>query len=345
MRTCRSSRQSARSIRCGCARPLKSMPASQAITGRTAAASDVAAHLALPLIHGEEVVGGLAFDFSMCPAIHATDELFTTLLAQATADALSRTRSYDQERAARRTAELMSRAQEEVLAAVAHDLRNPLNLLSMTTELLREPDLAPERRNTAFAINARAVQRMNRMIGDLLDAVRLAAGHPFLNLGPCDIAEVIAETIDSFQARAAEQGIALVLSPEPPSVIVQADRERLLQMMDNLVGNALKFTPRSGRVSIGACVDGGELRVSVADTGPGIPEEERERLFDRFWQARDADRRGLGLGLHIAKAIAEAHGGRLWVESTVGSGSTFYFAMPLPVELPTAVVGAPAGLT
>ena len=160
------------------------------ITGRTAVASDVAAHLALPLIHGEEVVGGLAFDFSICPAIHATDELFTMLLAQATADALSRTRSYDQERAARRTAELMSRAQEEVLAAVAHDLRNPLNLLSMTTELLREPDLAPERRNTAFAINARAVQRMNRMIGDLLDAVRLAAGHPFLNLGPCDIAEV-----------------------------------------------------------------------------------------------------------------------------------------------------------
>ena len=120
-----------------------------------------------------------------------------------------------------------------------------------------------------------------------------------------------------------------MLSPEPPSVIVQADRERLLQMMDNLVGNALKFTPRSGRVSIGACVDGDELRVSVADTGPGIPEEERERLFDRFWQARDADRRGLGLGLHIAKAIAEAHGGRLWVESTVGSGSTFYFAMPM----------------
>jgi signal transduction histidine kinase len=234
-----------------------------------------------------------------------------------------------QEREARRTAELLSRARAEVLAAVAHDLRNPLNLISMTTELLKEPDLAPERRNIAFAINARAVQRMNRMIGDLLEAVRMEDGHPSLNLGPCDIAQVLAETMESFQARAAEQGISLVLSPGPTSAIVQADKERLVQMMDNLVGNALKFTPRGGRVTIGGCVEAGEARVTVADTGPGIPEEQRARLFDRFWQARGADRRGLGLGLHIAKAIAEAHGGRLWVESTVGSGSTFHFAMPV----------------
>src|SRR5258705_6305992 len=234
----------------------------------------------------------------------------------------------DKEGEARRSAELVSRAREEVLAAVAHDLRNPLNLLSMTTELLKEPDLAPERRDTAFAVNARAVQRMNRMIGDLLDAVRLEAGHPSLNLGPCDIADVLRETMESFQARAAEHGIALELDPEPPSAIVHADKERLLQMMDNLVGNALKFTPRGCRVSIGGCIDAGEVRVSVSDTGPGISEEQRKRLFDRFWQARGADRRGMGLGLHIAKAVAEAHGGRLWVESTVGSGSTFYFAMP-----------------
>jgi len=111
--------------------------------------------------------------------------------------------------------------------------------------------------------------------------------------------------------------------------VVQADGERVLQLIDNLVGNALKFTPSGGRVSIGGYVDDGELRVAVADTGPGIPEEQRSRLFDRFWQARGADRRGLGLGLAIAKGIAEAHGGRLWVDSTVGEGSTFQFAIPL----------------
>jgi len=286
-------------------------------------------HLALPLIHAGEVVGGLAFDFAFCPAIHATDELFTSLLAQATADALQRARSYDQEREARRTAELLSRAREDVLGVVAHDLRNPLNLVSMTTQLLLEPDLTPERRKSTSVINARAVARMNRLIADLLDVVRMEAGHLSLDVGPCDVTRVLSETMDAFQQRAAEQGISLVLTPEPPNVIVQADEERVLQLIDNLVGNALKFTPSGGQVSIGGLVDANELRVSVSDTGPGIPEEQRARLFERFWQARGTDRRGLGLGLPIAKGIAEAHGGRLWVESMVGSGSTFHFAMPL----------------
>jgi signal transduction histidine kinase/Skp family chaperone for outer membrane proteins len=292
-------------------------------------ADDASAHLALPLIHAGEVVGGLGFDFSFCPVNQATDELFTSLLAQATADALVRARSYDQEREARRTAELLSRAREDVLGVVAHDLRNPLNLVSMTTQLLLEPDLTPERRASTSAINARAVARMNRLIGDLLDVVRMEAGHLTLDVGPCDVTRVLTETMEAFQARAAEQDISLVLDPEPPNVIVQADEERVLQLIDNLVGNALKFTPSGGRISIGGFIDANELHLTVADTGPGITEEQRARLFERFWQARGADRRGLGLGLPIAKGIAEAHGGRLWVESTLGSGSTFHFAMPL----------------
>ena len=230
---------------------------------------------------------------------------------------------------AHKTAERLTRACEQVLAAVTHDLRNPLNLVSVTTQLLMEPDLAPERRKTVFAINARAVQRMNRLIDDLLDVVRMEAGCLYLNVGSCDIADVLVETMESFQTRATQQGLSLALCPEPPSAIVHADKDRLLQMIDNLVGNAMKFTPRGGCVSVGGYVEPDEVRVTVADTGPGIPEELRERLFDRFWQARGADRRGLGLGLHIAKSIAEAHGGRLWVESTIGSGSTFHFAMPM----------------
>ena len=299
------------------------------VVTETADAGVAGGHLALPLVHGGQVVGGLAFDFVFCPAVHATDELFTSLLAQATADALERARGYDEEREARRTAELLSKAREDVLGVVAHDLRNPLNLVSMTTQLLMEPDLTPERRKSTFAINARAVQRMNRLIADLLDVVRMEAGHLSLNVGATDVARVLGETMEAFQARAAEQGISLLLSPEPPNAIVQADEERVLQLIDNLVGNALKFTPSGGRVTIGGFVDSNELRVTVADTGPGIPEEQRARLFERFWQARGADRRGLGLGLPIAKGIAEAHGGRLWVESTMGSGTTFHFAMPL----------------
>jgi signal transduction histidine kinase len=292
-------------------------------------AADVGAHLALPLIHADKVVGGMAFEFAFCPATHATDELFTSLLAQATADALQRARSYDEERAARQAAELMSHAREQVLGVVAHDLRNPLSLLGMTTQLLAEPDLTPERRQTTLAISTRAVQRMNRLIGDLLDIVRLESGHLSLNLGRSDVNHLLTETIEAFEARASEQGISLVVTPAPSGTVVQADEERMLQLIDNLVGNALKFTPSGGRVSIAGYVDDGELRIAVADTGPGIAEEQRSRLFDRFWQARGNDRRGLGLGLAIAKGIAEAHGGRLWVDSTVGEGSTFQFAIPL----------------
>lgn len=291
--------------------------------------ADVGAHLALPLIHADKVVGGIAFDFAFCPAIHATDELFTSLLAQATADALQRARSYDEERAARQAAEFMSHAREQVLGVVAHDLRNPLSLLGMTTQLLAEPDLTPERRQTTLAISTRAVQRMNRLIGDLLDIVRLESGHLSLNLASSDVNHLLTETIEAFEARASEQGISLVATPAPAGTVVRADEERVLQLIDNLVGNALKFTPSGGRVSIGGYVDNGELRIAVADTGPGIAEEQRSRLFDRFWQARGNDRRGLGLGLAIAKGIAEAHGGRLWVDSTVGEGSTFQFAIPL----------------
>ena len=293
------------------------------------AAADVGAHLALPLIHADKVVGGVAFDFAFCPATHATDELFTSLLAQATADALQRARSYDDERAARQNAELMSHAREQVLGVVAHDLRNPLSLVSMTTQLLAEPDLTPERREATLAIGNRAVERMNRLIGDLLDIVRLETGHLSLKLGLTDVNAMLTETMDAFKTRAADQGISLVCTPAPAGTVVQADEERVVQLIDNLVGNALKFTPSGGRVSIGGYIDGGELRVAVADTGPGIPEEQRSRLFDRFWQARGDDRRGLGLGLAIAKGIAEAHGGRLWVDSTVGEGSTFQFAIPL----------------
>ena len=244
-------------------------------------------------------------------------------------------RVYDKEREARQSAELVSQAREEVLGVVAHDLRSPLNLVGMTSEMLMDTTLEPERRNSFYEINRRAVRRMNRLIGDLLDVVRLEAGHLSLNLAACDVSAVLAETIESFGSRAAEAQIALELACSP-KVVLRADGERVLQLIDNLVSNALKFTPRGGRVTVGGYVGPDELRIAVGDTGPGIPREQCDRLFDRFWQAQGSDRRGLGLGLAIAKGIAEAHGGRIWVDSTVGSGSTFQFTLPLIKELPAS---------
>ena len=288
----------------------------------------VRAHLALPLIHGDAVVGALAFDFFEPPGTGVTDELFTGVLAQATADALFRATLYDAEREARRHAELMARAREEVLGVVAHDLRNPLNLVGSSAQLLMEPDLSPEQRTPVYAIHARAVRRMNRLIGDLLDVVRLEAGRLSLDIRPCDINRVLTDAAETFRARAGEQHVELGIVPAPPGTVVPADGERLVQVLDNLIGNALKFTPSGGRVTISAGVADGHVCLAVADTGPGIPEEHRARLFDRFWQAEGNDRRGVGLGLAIARGIVEAHRGRLWVESTVGSGSTFHFTLP-----------------
>jgi signal transduction histidine kinase len=291
---------------------------------------DMQAHLALPLIHGEDVVGGLTFDFARPVEVRGTNELFVGLLAQATADALVRARRFDKEREARQTAEIVSRTREEVLGVVAHDLRNPLHLLSTTAHLLIEPDLPAERRQAVYAINAKAVHRMNRLIGDLLDVVRLEAGRLSLHVGPCEIDRVLGETAEAFHARATEQAVTLALMPDAGGAIVPADGERLMQVLDNLVGNALKFTPAGGTITLSSAAGEGWVRLAVSDTGPGISEEHRARLFDRFWQARDTDRRGLGLGLAIARGIVEAHGGVLKVDSTLGSGSTFQFTLPRP---------------
>jgi signal transduction histidine kinase len=175
----------------------------------------------------------------------------------------------------------------------------------------------------------RAVQRMNRLVGDLLDVVRMETGHLSLEVKPAELNQLLLEAVETLRVRAEERGIALDVTEESRPLVVPLDEGRMMQLVDNLVGNALKFTPRGGRVTVSAARSPADVFVRVADTGPGIPEEQLARLFDRFWQARGTDRRGIGLGLAIARAIAEAHGGRLTVESALGRGSVFQFAMPL----------------
>ncbi|MFL5489752.1 MAG: sensor histidine kinase, partial [Gemmatimonadaceae bacterium] len=127
---------------------------------------------------------------------------------------------------------------------------------------------------------------------------------------------------------AAGTGIRLDTALDDDLPCVVADAARIQQVLSNLVGNAVKFTPRNGRITVSAERIDGEVRFAVIDTGPGIPAEQVPHIFGRFWQARTSDRRGIGLGLAIAKGIVEAHNGRIWVESHVGLGSTFYFTLP-----------------
>ena len=282
----------------------------------------------LSLAHADAVIGELRYESSAHETFDATDALLTSLLAQATADALVRARSYDEEREARHVAELMSRAREEVLGVVAHDLRNPINVVNTSAQLLMEPDLPAEKRAEVLAISTRAVRRMNRLVGDLLDVVRLETGRLSLELRPCPLQSIVRHAVEALEPRARESRIALEADASP-DVALLCDEERIHQLIDNLVGNALKFTPPGGRVVLSAVSEPGHVRFGVHDTGPGIPEEHLARLFERFWQARSTDRRGIGLGLVIAKGIAEAHGGNLWVESAVGQGSHFMFTVPI----------------
>ena len=292
------------------------------------AASADQAHVALPLIHGDQIVGALALSFVESSALGATDQAFTLLLGQATADALSRARTYDAERSARRDAEMLAQARADVLGVVAHDLRNPLNVIGAGSQVLMEVEAPSENHRRMLEIMQRSVGRMNRLIGDLLDATRLRAGRLTLALAWVDVREILAEAEESCRHEAEEHRVQLVTVAPDEHELLHVDQGRVLQVMGNLIGNALKFTGAGGRVTVSARPEGEQMVISVQDTGPGITLEQQAHLFDRFWQARDGDRRGVGLGLAIAKEIVETHHGRIWIESAPGSGSTFSFSLP-----------------
>jgi PAS domain S-box-containing protein len=226
-------------------------------------------------------------------------------------------------------AQQATRARDDVLAVVAHDLRNPLNTVTMAIGLMLENtpvERTQERRQVEIV--RRAADRMNRMIQDLLDVKRMESGRLAIDLRPEDVDVIINDMIEMLRPLAVGSSIALEASvPEglPP---VLADSARIQQVLSNLVGNAVKFTPRDGRITVCAEQIEGEIRFGVIDTGPGIPPEQVPHIFGQFWQASPSDRRGIGLGLAIAKGIVEAHKGTIWVESQVGTGSTFYFTLP-----------------
>ncbi len=238
-------------------------------------------------------------------------------------------RSYDAEREKRHDAELLAHAREEVLGLVAHDLRNPLNLIITTSELLIENKVEPARQRELLDIAVRAGKQMNHLIGDLLDTVRLQAGKFSLDLEDVSVAAIFRQAAESLGPVAEKRGVRFDPIPPADGIVVHADPLRVSQLVGNVVGNAIKFTPPKGSVRLQALRDGDHVVVQVADTGPGIPADDIPHLFDNFWQARKNDHRGVGLGLAIAKGVVEAHGGHIWCESTVGAGSKFFFTLPL----------------
>jgi signal transduction histidine kinase len=288
--------------------------------------ADMQTYLATPLVHAGETVGGIALHFKDAAAVGASDRTFTLLLAQAAATALHRARTYDAELDKRRSAELLAQAREDVLGVVAHDLRNPLNLIQMTAELMIDEELPLERRKQMLGIAVRAAKQMNRLIEDLLDAVRLQAGRLSLELEPISVETIVKQADEIFRPLAEKRHLRFEAAGDGGTV--RADLTRVSQVVGNLIGNAIKFTPENGSVRLRATCDDKLVEFRVTDDGPGIAVDSMPHLFDSFWQARLSDRRGVGLGLTIAKGIVEAHGGRIWVESAIGAGSTFHFTLP-----------------
>jgi signal transduction histidine kinase len=215
-----------------------------------------------------------------------------------------------------------------VLGVVAHDLRNPLNLIISSTDLVLHEDLDRARRTEMLEVALRAGRQMNRLIGDLLDTVRLHAGKLVLDLEDIEVAKIFSQAEEMYAPLAAKRRIKLHTIPPEAGLVVRADSLRVSQIVGNLLGNAIKFTPENGSVTVRAVSDGDQVILQVTDTGPGISAADLEHLFDNFWQAQRSDHRGVGLGLAIAKGVVEAHGGRIWCESTPGRGSTFSFTLP-----------------
>jgi signal transduction histidine kinase len=239
------------------------------------------------------------------------------------------------------------RAREEVLAIVSHDLRNPLSAITLGASLLQTSEnLGDDDREQLDAIVVSA-RRMSRLIADLLDVTRLEGGKRLpIEPAPVAVSDVLHEAHELFRAQASVATVSIDYDA-PESVVVHADRDRVMQVLSNLIGNALKFTPPGGGISVRAALRDGEVLVTVADTGPGIPHEHLDHIFNPYWQAKRAERLGAGLGLPIARGIVEAHGGRIWAESEPGEGTTFFFTLPLasdaePADALTSAAGSAA---
>jgi PAS domain S-box-containing protein len=278
----------------------------------------------VPLVSRDRVLAAMSL-LSATPGrrYEPADLAFAEDLAHRLSLALENARLYQ----AARTA---TRARDEVLGVVSHDLRNPLSAIAMCARVLREqpPDDAAARDQMLAAI-LESAEWMQRLIRDLLDVSAIEAGRLSMERHPEPLAPIVAAATGMLNGAAAERSVELRVELPDDLPLADVDAGRVVQVLTNLLGNAVKFTEPEGRVTVRVEPGPASVTISVADTGIGIPKDEQAHVFERYWQARHkARRRGAGLGLAIAKGIIEAHGGRIWVESTPGQGSVFSFTLP-----------------
>jgi PAS domain S-box-containing protein len=271
-----------------------------------------------PLLSHGEVLGAIVFASSRPGRYGVHDMAFATEIARRATSAIENARLYE-------AAQRATRARDEILGIVAHDVRSPLSTILFATKALerRLEDEGMTSGMSSVRTIQRSLDRANRLIQDLLDVTRIEGGALTVARGEIPTRPLLLEALEAQQLLAANAFIALRLDA----------RDRLLQVFENLVGNAIKFTPPGGSVTLGATARPGEVLFRVTDTGVGMSRESLARVFERFWQEGRASRHGAGLGLPICKGLVEAHGGRIWAESEPGHGTTFCFTIP---SAPTA---------
>jgi PAS domain S-box-containing protein len=283
-------------------------------------------YLAVPLATRDRVLGILTI-FSMDPErrYEAGDHSAATELGRRVALAIENARLQVQTQRAHQT-------RKEMVAIVSHDLRNPLTAISLLAAGIEQD---AERENApGIAADARSIQhaaeQMERLIRDMLDLAAIEAGRLTIQSQPEDLGRLLEEAREMLTPLAEQRRVSLRIHSPGSPISLQCDRNRALQVISNLCGNALKFTPEGGTVTVRAAPEGDDVLISVSDTGKGISPEELPHIFDRYWRAKGSEQTaGVGLGLAIVKGIVEAHGGSIRAESRQGEGSTFFVSLPV----------------
>jgi signal transduction histidine kinase len=282
-------------------------------------------YLVVPLTAGGHVIGAITVLFA------ESNRRYTSVDLRLLEDVASRAALAVENARLVSKLERAVRSRDDLIAIVSHDLRNPLSSIQMSAALLQQThgDVElPKRSKTNMIL--RAVDRMESLIRDLLDIASIEGGGVIVSPAEVSVSALLGDAAELIQAITTDKGITLEVLPAVGDLRVNADSARLLQVFSNLLGNAVKFTPAGGKISISAAREGSTCRFTVADSGSGIPADQLPHVFDRFWRGRQqASTAGAGLGLAIAKGIVEAHAGTLTVTSEAGRGTAFTFAIPL----------------
>ncbi len=285
-------------------------------------AENFVSFIAVPLLARERTLGALALATSDSKReFHASDVELALELGRLAGVAIDNARLYSEARDA-------VQLRERILAIVSHDLRGPLSTIDLSASLELENQPREPGTRKRLEIIVRSVERMQLMIGDLLDLARVQSGTLKLERRPWDAAELLRASMESHELVAQRKGIAIVEDSDIAGVVVSCDRDRIEQVFANLLGNAIKFCQAGDTITVHGKRDRECVRFEVEDTGPGIAEDSLPHIFEPYWSARAHGKEGLGLGLYICKAIIDAHGGEMWASSGPAGGTTFVVRLP-----------------